>query len=70
MDNLYSQYPENLIPDVSLSNQEALQGVNRLAVLSYDTCVHIAADADLFSSLPSLLVIHPGKIDEGKELAE
>lgn len=70
LDNLYSQYPENLIPDVSLRNQEALQGVNRLAVLSYDTCVHIAADADLFSSLPSLLVIHPGKIDEGKELAE
>lgn len=70
LDNLSSQYPENLIPGLSLRNQKALQGVNHLVVLSYTTCVHLAADPILFSSLPSLLVIHPGKINQGKEVAE
>lgn len=69
LDQLYSQYPDNLIPDGSLRNNEGIQGVSHLAILSYDTCVHIASNADLFSSLPSLLVIHPGKVDEGKESA-
>lgn len=69
LDQLYSQYPDNLIPDGSLRNKEGVQGVSHLAILSYDTCAHIASNADLFSSLPSLLVIHPGKVDEGKESA-